>query len=788
MALNKTMNPVGPDGSADPRDLQDNARVLDKLLNGSEVEIEGRLDNTLKTIAGLQAIITSLDLGSFTFSDVTSGLAGTTNGQFFRVPGDSENQGGWDYYRNDSGSAVKVAIIGSSKNISLVQGGDLFNFVDLGGGLVASITVDGKVWLTGLDYSVQDAINDALSRVKSLDSIIGTFIGSDIAIIRDVNGLGIIRVDEYGEVWLPGMDMSIQQTIKSLNGSNGASQINVVSRGRANEAFYASLPMGFYADAYIWTVGGVTTQTAGPCYIPTASQIGKTLSVSPINVKGGLNISSSKGEIIGGISIGTGGASGSLYEGYTLSAGDDFDELDIVSPATPLGRWFTTRTYLNPPRGSDTLLGTMYDADPLFTGFNDSNRGVPVGFDNMKVENSIITLQARRASDAEAEHMQGTRTELAAMLSSVGAFSFYAGVKGTGDCIIEWYAMFTHKGQNPAGWHPALWTQSSLPSYTYNSDEMDIIEGTSQFAASNYNIWGSDGSRAGGGSLGRQKNIFDGQFHKITAVLNQTDVSIYIDDILTDVTTINANAVLEPGYLLMSSHVYNGTYDGESYSAEEWRQKWLGASINIDWCRIWRRKGLSHITPQTGLPALNIDFGQSGSITLPSMSELWGRADVKENIQVVMSEENEPGGSHTTPYNGLPPFMSFDTNTRVLKVNEGYKKSGRINIVVYGYLQDGSSCEPARTYINIGPNLTTAQLNIPTGSRIDLYPLWDCGVLTTDNRSCKKRIYLQSIPDGFIQDGSDLVNVSATTGTHDAVCICYNSVNQFSSKKITITV
>ncbi|WP_227525267.1 hypothetical protein, partial [Klebsiella pneumoniae] len=85
-------------------------------------------------------------------------------------------------------------------------------------------------------------------------------------------------------------------------------------------------------------------------------------------------------------------------------------------------------------------------------------------------------------------HLQGSRHDLAAMVSSVGAFSFFAGPAGTGDCIIEWYAMFTHKTQNPPGWHPSLWTQSSLPSYTYNSDELDIIEGISQFATSNYNL------------------------------------------------------------------------------------------------------------------------------------------------------------------------------------------------------------------------------------------------------------------------------------------------------------
>jgi hypothetical protein len=43
----------------------------------------------------------------------------------------------------------------------------------------------------------------------------------------------------------------------------------------------------------------------------------------------------------------------------------------------------------------------MYDTDPAFTGFNDSNRGVPVGFDNMRVEDGVLRLQARAATANE---------------------------------------------------------------------------------------------------------------------------------------------------------------------------------------------------------------------------------------------------------------------------------------------------------------------------------------------------------------------------------------------------
>ncbi|NNA48625.1 SGNH/GDSL hydrolase family protein [Pseudomonas lactis] len=49
-----TGNPVEPDGSSDPRDLYDNTKTIDKLVNGPELTWLGRLGKTLKTWAGME--------------------------------------------------------------------------------------------------------------------------------------------------------------------------------------------------------------------------------------------------------------------------------------------------------------------------------------------------------------------------------------------------------------------------------------------------------------------------------------------------------------------------------------------------------------------------------------------------------------------------------------------------------------------------------------------------------------------------------------------------------------
>lgn len=53
MAFN-TGNPVEPNGSTDPRDLKDNAAIIDKLVNSLDVTWPGRLGKPLKTWSGFE--------------------------------------------------------------------------------------------------------------------------------------------------------------------------------------------------------------------------------------------------------------------------------------------------------------------------------------------------------------------------------------------------------------------------------------------------------------------------------------------------------------------------------------------------------------------------------------------------------------------------------------------------------------------------------------------------------------------------------------------------------------
>lgn len=162
--MNNTGNAVG---STDPRDLIDNAQVLDGLVNGDAAEVTARTGKVLKSWEGMQSdsdariaeidsIITSLDsAGVITVPTVAAGLAATTNDQYFRVP---QGQGGalaFVYYSNAAGNAQKAATIkNGDEYLSISKMADkaewLHNFTITGDSTQAFVTVNNLSTTSGI--------------------------------------------------------------------------------------------------------------------------------------------------------------------------------------------------------------------------------------------------------------------------------------------------------------------------------------------------------------------------------------------------------------------------------------------------------------------------------------------------------------------------------------------------------------------------------------------------------------------------------------------------------------
>ncbi|MDX7091780.1 hypothetical protein SJ365_29395, partial [Klebsiella oxytoca] len=140
------LNP--PLGTTTPEIFLDNVKRADRLVNGPAGTVDDRggdpldswrliMEQNQTRVEQLDDIITSLDTASFTFPDEPAGIAGTTDGQYFRVPQGEGNVVGFNYYKNSAGVAVIVASVASAEITKLLGMTD-------DSGLVRTVSSDGK--------------------------------------------------------------------------------------------------------------------------------------------------------------------------------------------------------------------------------------------------------------------------------------------------------------------------------------------------------------------------------------------------------------------------------------------------------------------------------------------------------------------------------------------------------------------------------------------------------------------------------------------------------------------
>ncbi|SWN35451.1 Uncharacterised protein [Klebsiella pneumoniae] len=199
--------------STDIRDAVYAGAMLDKAMTTTtDMTYEDRLGNEHKTWhaieQGFDDIVASLDTASFTFPDEESGLAGTTDGQYFRVPQGEGAELAFIYYRNNAGVAQIVATTASGEIAKLVKAssdGNLVVISDIDGVAIEVKDDFGGINIPGIPAPVQDI----LQQVKK---------DASPAILRltDAENAAFASVDEYGHLRLPGMPESMQERLEAL--------------------------------------------------------------------------------------------------------------------------------------------------------------------------------------------------------------------------------------------------------------------------------------------------------------------------------------------------------------------------------------------------------------------------------------------------------------------------------------------------------------------------------------------------------------------------------------------
>lgn len=208
-----------PLGSTSPEVLVGNAKRLDELVNGPAADIPDRggdpldswrliMEQNQTRVEQLDDIITSLDTASFTFPDELAGIAGTTDGQYFRVPQGEGNVVGFNYYKNSAGVAVIVASVASAEITKLLGMTD-------DSGLVQTVSSDGKVtevktetgdnYLAGMDESIQEMASRS-----------GKDTTGNLHSATDKDGLQLIITDAEGKIRIPLSDFNLQDLLAQV--------------------------------------------------------------------------------------------------------------------------------------------------------------------------------------------------------------------------------------------------------------------------------------------------------------------------------------------------------------------------------------------------------------------------------------------------------------------------------------------------------------------------------------------------------------------------------------------
>lgn len=127
-----------------------------------------------------------------------AGIAGTSNGEVFRVPQGPD--GGFKYYTNVSGSANQIAYLPGNGDVKALQqliftsttNGILWNFVDSDGMSVFTIKTDGSFG-TLLNYISDNEISTKNFNISLSD-------GGPLLTYSDYEGLRVVVIDENGVV------------------------------------------------------------------------------------------------------------------------------------------------------------------------------------------------------------------------------------------------------------------------------------------------------------------------------------------------------------------------------------------------------------------------------------------------------------------------------------------------------------------------------------------------------------------------------------------------------------
>jgi hypothetical protein len=293
MTKYNTNNPVGPNGSSDPRDLYDNSQVIDLLINSINQRTTGRLGNELLTWAGLVANTSLLGKPYATLElaqeDINSGVI-ANNASFIVVS--TSNSQAVDIYKNASGQAQylgKSVIDGNyvamlatlmnfvltviPKDLSNSIPGWAFPFVNAEKtGLFGGFKTDGGWHLAGMPDAVQDRL-----KVIADASTTARIPGFHLILMDVLRKSGFAISDDWG-LWLAGLEKPVQDEINALKSGVASSILRPYNGALAVFDSATSITPVYFASPVV-NVQKLSTGGASMTYLSGDSLAGGTINL-----------------------------------------------------------------------------------------------------------------------------------------------------------------------------------------------------------------------------------------------------------------------------------------------------------------------------------------------------------------------------------------------------------------------------------------------------------------------------------------------------------------------------
>lgn len=485
---------------------------------------------------------------------------------------------------------------------------------------------------------------------------------------------------------------------------------------------------------------------------------------------------------VGGYAVGQVGSPGSLYSGFRLVEGDDFDEMPTRWNGGNLSGRYSSSVLHRGFRGTNENQDRMMYIDPAYRGAR-SQSTTDLGYDGLTIEDGVAKLTASPVPTELVPYLPTTyvggrgdannRPQLMSTGLKTGpSFMFSAG----SDFVIE--AKVRLQGGNIRGYWPSFWTSTF---FWPDMAELDIMEAKKN----------PDGSGAMTTLMNFIANSTDGGSANFTTEANPAipanrwvtlaakrvgDTLAFFDDIAIEGVMAQRVMITDPARIqrMRGAHdirldlAVSTVWDGSTFNIADWP-----ASVEFDWWRAWAPETAMKGNEATHiLPAIETTPGGSWNATIPSLFTLYGEAPGVEQVTAAFDNFDSPGMPTRNSTTKLPSSMTVDLASRTVSGTVPTTEGGAMGVFITYAYEDGSPAKrvllpyyvapavqslPASWSLNPGSavNITIPYTAFHSGNLGHTYSVSAPGLTVTGNNTTEVRITGTAT-------STTIINISAT--------------------------